>query len=506
MNRFPTAEERWPRQGEIIKMKDWNSITVDRYYQDIRVPSTVAIGILNISRDINSDIVNKRTLDMTYFYINRMVKAGIGDYIGVYKSVKEMLEEALQQGKKYCMVACQGLLLFRGASLIVQSLEYAKKNPDFFVVAHIMDKKSQHYLTTGAYPGLHRQYLFVNLDIWNKLGKPVFDEIGFFWDRKQNLKNYKLSKETIHSNYTPAWIEGIEGSSKHSITSDGSNWIDLACKNNIRIDNLDNDMRACKVFLYPYIDTKKLESVWYNKQSPLVDELTNQSQKGWVRKLRYQEEIEKDRVYAFNTEILSSEGVRTNKPIDALFSVAAGFKPLSILNANGFHEETQVHYFDWCEASLKYKKHLLDTWNGYDLHEWLLEHDLEYNFSSTYRGNYESYWQQEVAEHGGREAFKTLWDMYKNLKHEFHIIDIVNNPQLLFEKISSVKGTKVLWTTNVWSSEMLHWNIEPEVLEEKWKTFESLIPKDLVLYGHDYVAVDMNERVRNGKQTTHPRF
>ena len=53
---------------------------------------------------------------------------------------------------------------------------------------------------------------------------------------------------------------------------------------------------------------------------------------------------------------------------------------------------------------------------------------------------------------------------------------------------------------------MLHWNIEPEVLEEKWKTFESLIPKDLVLYGNDYVAVDMNERVSNGKQTTHPRF
>ena len=87
---------------------------------------------------------------------------------------------------------------------------------------------------------------------------------------------------------------------------------------------------------------------------------------------------------------------------------------IGFLNANGFHEETQVHYFDWCEASLKYKKHLLDTWNGYYLHEWLLEHDLEYNFSSTYRGNYESYWQQEVAEHGGREAFKTLWDRYKN--------------------------------------------------------------------------------------------
>ena len=62
-----------------VNMKDWNSITVDRYYEQLRVPSTVAIGILNISRDINSKIVNKRTLDMTYFYINRMVKAGLCD-------------------------------------------------------------------------------------------------------------------------------------------------------------------------------------------------------------------------------------------------------------------------------------------------------------------------------------------------------------------------------------------------------------------------------------------
>ena len=90
-------------------MKDWNSITVDRYYEQLKVPSTVAIGILNISRDINSDIVNKRTLDMTYFYINRMIKAGVGNYIGEYKKVEEMLEKAFLNGKKYCMVACQGL-------------------------------------------------------------------------------------------------------------------------------------------------------------------------------------------------------------------------------------------------------------------------------------------------------------------------------------------------------------------------------------------------------------
>ena len=53
---------------------------------------------------------------------------------------------------------------------------------------------------------------------------------------------------------------------------------------------------------------------------------------------------------------------------------------------------------------------------------------------------------------------------------------------------------------------MLHWNTTPEVLEEKFNKFESLIPSNLILYGHDYVGVDLNERVKNGRRTTHPRF
>ena len=59
-------------------------------------------------------------------------------------------------------------------------------------------------------------------------------------------------------------------------------------------------------------------------------------------------------MYAFNTETLSSEGARTNgKHIDHMFTAAAGFKPLAILNANRFHDRTmehpgtKVHYFDF---------------------------------------------------------------------------------------------------------------------------------------------------------------
>ena len=485
-------------------MKDWNSIEIDRYYDRFHIPNITAIGILDISRDISSELIKKRSFDMTYFYINRMIKMNFCDYVGSYTRVEHILEQAIQQNKKYCMIACQGLMLLRGPSVIIQSLKYAEKNPNFFVIGHIMDKAKQHYLTKDAYPGLHRQYLFVNLTTWQQLGKPPFDEMGVYRDRTPELQNYELSEETIHSNYTPAWIKGSTGTKTYAVTSDGSNWIDIACKNNITIDNLDSDMRACKVFLYPYCDTDKLEKVWYNKQSPIVDELTNQSQRAWIRKLGHQEKIEKNRVYAFNTETLLHEGARSSKPIDVLFSAAAGFKPLTILNTNGFHDKTEVHYFDWCVDSLNYRKDLLQTWNGVDFHKWLLENDLKYNLSSTYRGNYEKFWNQEVSEQGGAESFKKLWDRYSKLKHHFHLIDIVTESNKLFDLIAQYQGNKVLWTTNIWSSEMLHWNVEPEQLETAYLKFKKQIPNDLVLYGQDYCAVDLNESVK--VNYTHVRY
>ena len=256
-------------------MKDWNSITVDRYYENLSIENNVGVGILDISRDITNSTVQKRTFDMTYFYINRMIKMGMCSYVGFHNRVETILEEALSADKEFAMVACQGLLLHRGPSLLQQSVEYAENNPQFFVVGHIMDKTKQHYMTKGAYPGLHRQYLFVNLAKWVELGKPPFDEIGVFWDRKPELQNYQMSKDSIHSTYTPKWVINNEGTTKYDTTSDGSNWIDIAMRNNIRIDNLDNDMRACKEFLYPYIDSDLLGKIWYNKQSPLVDDLTN---------------------------------------------------------------------------------------------------------------------------------------------------------------------------------------------------------------------------------------
>ena len=482
--------------------RDHNSIAEgERYFDNSQIDVPVGIAMLDISRDIPNHFVRKRCFDMTYWMLNQSCKQNLCSYRGFNHKVSELLRASKDAGDKVCIIAAQGLMAPKLYKIISKTVKYYKQNPNFFVMGHIMARQDR-------YPGLHRQILIVNLDTWEQLGSPEFLEQGFFWDRKPIYPNYELSEETLSADYTPAWIKGAEGTQPYSVVEDGANWIALACEHGIKIDNLDNEMRECKAFLYPYEDPDTLERAWKNLQDEeTLDSIKNYTQRAWLRKLAYQEFIEKDRVYAYNTERLSGEGVRAPGPVDSIFSAAAGFKTMMLLKNNGFHENTIVNYYDWCDSSLKFKQHLLETWDGVDFHKWLLEHDLKYNFSSTYRGNYEEFWKREIQkEFGSEEAFKELWDRYRKLKHNFFVIDLVNEPEKLINEINSQPGVKVLWTTNIWPTMMLHWNVDIDIIEQKYLKFESMIPDDLCLYGQDYLANDLRNRVRDGLTDTHPRF
>ena len=483
-------------------MRDYNSIASgERYFDPSNITVSVGLAMLDISRDIPNTFVRQRCFDLTYWMINQSTKKQLADYRGFHHSVAELLERSLEAGDKVCVILAQGLMAPRLYKIISNVVNYYKQHSDFFVIGHIMAHN-------GRYPGLHRQMLVVNLETWQRLGKPEFLEQGIFWDRKQTYPNYTVSENTMSADYTPAWIEAAEGHSVFDIVEDGSNWLALAFENNIRVDNFDFETRECKCFLYPYDNPDKLEQAWKNlHDEQLIDSITNYTQRAWLRKLAYQEFIEKNRVYAYNTERLSGEGVRSPGPVDSMFSAAAGFKTVALLRNNGFHEDTIVNYFDWCNSSINFKKHLLETWDGIDFDKWLLEHDLEYNFSSTYRGNYKEFWDREIKkEFSSAKEFKELWDRYRKLKHNFFVIDIVNEPEKLFAEIAKQSGTKVLWTTNIWPSMQLHWNVSINVIEEKYLQFESLIPDDLVIYGQDYLANDIQMRVREGRRETHPVY
>ena len=469
-------------------MKDYNCLEEgERYFDTSIVDKKISVGILDISRDIFNDWVSKRTFDMTYWSVNQCYTKNLCDYCGYNTSVKQLLESADSQGSEIAIILAQGIMAERLYKIIDHVNKYSKNNQNFFVIGHIMAKE-------GRYPGLHRQMLVVNIPVWRKLGSPEFDEKGIFWDRKQTLHNFKVSEDKMSAEYTPAFVEAAEGYSTYNFLEDGANWVSIACENNIKIDNFNYDIRDCKVFLYPYSDTDLLEHCWKNLDDvDSIDKLSNYSQRAWLRKMSYQNQVEKDRVYAYNTERLSGEGIRSPGRVDVFFGAAAGFKTMKLLENNGFHENTVVHYFDWCNASLDFKKHLLETWNGKDFHKWLLEHDLEYNFSSTYRGNYEKFWRSEIDKefNNSEDEFYELWQRYSKLKHHFHVIDIVNEPEKLFDIVNKYDGNKVIWTTNIWASMQLHWNVEIETIRQKFERFASLMPSDLICYGQDWRARDL---------------
>lgn len=483
-------------------MKDYNSISKeDRYFNSNSIDVSIGVGILDISRDIQNNFIRKKSFDMTLWMIRESLSREICSYSGFNHSVKKILEESIKNGNDLCIILAQGMMAPKLYKIITKVSQYYTQNPNFFVMGHIMAKE-------GRYPGLHRQMLVVNLKKWKQLESPEFEEQGFFWERVKHYSNYKLSEETLSADYTPAYIEKASGEQEVYVVEDGSNWIDIACRNNIRVDNFSFEIRDCKAFLYPYDNPDRLEYVWNNLQDEKeIDKIENYTQRAWIRKLAYQEHIEKNRVYAFNTESLSSEGVRCTGPIDAIFGAAAGFKTLKLLDNNGFHDSTIVNYYDWCDASLKFHKHLIDTWNGLDFDEWLLKNDLQYNFANIYRANYTKFWEQEIEkEFGSKTDFKKLWDRYVKLQHNFFVIDLVNEPQKLIDEINKQTGTKVLWTTNIWPTMMLHWNMDIDIIEEKYLKFEKSLPNDIILYGQDYLANDIRHRIDNDTQLTHFRY
>lgn len=462
-------------------MTDRSSLLADeRFFDSDSVTISVGVGILDVGRDINDEFVRKKTFDLTLWSINQCLSRSICSYVGYHCDVEKILENCEAD---VCLILCQGIISQRLHKIIKYASDYYNNNPDFFVAGHILTRKDR-------YPGLHRQTLIVNVRRWKELGSPPFDEPGVFWDRKPEYSNYEVSEETIYSNYTPKWIKGSTGTQKVMFTDDGSNWVDICCRNNITIENLNHEVRDAKNFLYPYQETDKIKSVWFDLQNEeLVDSFDVISQRSWFRKISYQDYIKQEIVFAFNTEDMSNEGKRVNGTIDAIFGTASGFKVLKLLEINSFHNDTSVVYYDWCDASLRFKKLLLETWDGKDFHLWLEQHDNDFVFSNGNKSDYKKFWHQEIEKEFGSEGnFKDLWDRYRKLKHEFHVIDIVNETDKLFSIVNKYSGNKVLWTTNIWATLMLHWNLHVEEIREKYFYFENNIPDDVAIYGVNYLS------------------
>jgi hypothetical protein len=242
--------------------------------------------------------------------------------------------------------------------------------------------------------------MVVNVKSWNQLNKPKFGD----WETvTEELPNYTRSVENFHDNYTPFWIQGESGTSTHTRTAQGWNFIKTALAAGYKIDNFTEEMRLCRLFVYPEHDSDNLYNAFIEKNNTLV---TNSNQRKWIKSMLGTPPV----IWIFNSEYYRFSIDMKN--VETYIGPAAGFKYLDFLNYN---RTGNFIFYDYHEGSLDWIKKLKDTWDGENFYQYLQAQPDEvkqhYKFihgNKFNKENIEKNLQILFKEFGGEQEFKRL--------------------------------------------------------------------------------------------------
>jgi len=345
-------------------------------------------------------------------------------------SVNDVLDKALEHEVDFCIVQSVGHIIMEANFFNLIEKWIDKQN--FFVTGHIMDKNKKNKNNPSGeegYYGLHKQCMLVNLDYYKKFDKPVFGKKN---SGEEFLVKAKRHVKDIHDDYTPLSLTPTEELTICTPLVDGWNFINTSLANDLTVYNFHPKIREFKQYIYP---------------STSAEELSKQL--NWIQNIV---DYAPQCVFLWNTENYKDlKYVPLEKPVDKLYSVAASFKPNMILNHFGFHEETEIMFYDYSKPSLAFKKLLVTQWDGEDYPAFITWALNKYNFSETGGTETEIYtrqelWEREINWWGSEKAIKEHWDRYKLLKHSYTHVDICDSPEKVTSKITNEENSIIWWS------------------------------------------------------------
>lgn len=194
-------------------------------------------------------------------------------------------------------------------------------------------------------------------------------------------------------------------------------------------------------------------------------------------------------------------------PLDALYSVAAGFKPNRLLETHGFHAGTRVVYADYSAPGLRFRELLLERWDGRDYPAFLRGLFATMPSSEAFYCLWdgatpetvdwqamEQRWRSELESWGGAAALASHWRHYRRLEHRFVRCDLLAERAALLEQIAS-SGEGAVWWSNAFFSFVSNWFHTAAERREIYRRFLAELaaraPR-LLLYGasSDNIAVN----------------
>ena len=427
------------------------------------------VAILDDSRVIPNITAAQKSKELTEFFTRFK-------YFGKIlsgTSVNEILDKALEENVKYCIIQCIGHLIKEAH--FFNLLEKWMETHNFFITGHIMDKHNPNsaYLKGDGYYGLHKQCLLVNLDYYKKFDKPVYGD-------KKSMNKELLAKAQrhvldIHDDYTPLSLKPTEETVSCTPLVDGWNFINTSLENGLTVYNFHPKIREQKQYVYPNKSAAEL-----NYQLSWINDIIS---------------FAPTCVFFWNTELYTElKYMKIDKPIDKIYSVAAAFKPNFILNKFGFKDTTEVVFYDYSKQALAFKKMLLESWNGEDYPDFLMWAKAKYAINETVGTTsgsmtYNELWEREIKAWGSEKIIKNHWNKYKTLKHSYIHCDICVNPEKITSKVTN-NGTQLIWWSNAFHTVNAHYLRGLQGVENCYNEWLEQINKNnnnIYIMGKDYI-------------------
>ena len=407
----------------------------------------------------------KKMHDITYSFTHRMSNSAVSGDVKYFDNI----DQCMMSSKEYDIILIQNIGNFIRINRFFELLNnYCEDNPDFFVVAFTLDWQTE---KNADWMEIHNQMIVVNVHAWKNLGSPNF---GGWETATEELPNYIRSDANFHDNYTPYWVQGVDGTSMLTRSRAGWGWLKAAFAKQIKIDNFDHNMRDCRLFVYPVSDSELFYNALLSKDGTLV---TNPNQKKFIKQWLNPKET----IWIFN-----SEAYTFNLPLpscDTYFGPSAGFKYLDMLQ---YSSNVKFIFYDYNPSSVNWIKLLKENWDGNNLKSFLssqplflqrlfkfINKDLDANIDILYK------------EFGGERNFQWLWNRFKQSDAEFIVCNLFDTDQFKNLLSLTVGDTPFVYYSNIFSTDFTSMNFSVSELDDAYSKFlntiKTMYPKSCTL-------------------------
>ncbi len=441
----------------------------------------------------NADLFNK-CANITEHFMR--LKANRQHRLSAGVQLSDLLARCSEMGTKWAFVCTPGTLLkdqfYSCARTFLRDL-----SENVFLVGHLLDRADRWF-------GLHAQAFFINVELWEKLGRPHFGGPT----QSQKLPLAERSAENVHDDYTPLYLRTAPGSQTFRPQLFGWNWVRAALSANYELVNFPNDLREKKQFLYPEQNQSSLLERFNQIQQPL-EALRNKNKLS-----DHQEEIFESlhieaygldkKIFLFNTEQARSPYQEDRiKKFDLYVGLPAGQMDMHLTQRHQLNENAQFIYFDVNQSMLEIKKEFYTQWDGKDFPAFWRQLEsrrpeiFENKLMTVDRDQLLCKWEQELEIWGNETLFLKTFNQIKPLKKTYLQTNIVSSSELLMTELEKYKNLHVaLWYSNCFnytpSLAMLGWNMD--ALRASGVTFMNSLLRlskknnlKITVYGEDVV-------------------